>query len=132
MSVEFDLCWERHGAIVVARLKGRLVGTSVNEWTDKIREKLDEGTSQFLFDFRNLESLSSEALGALLFFVKDVRDKGGDLKILNLPPFASEIFAATRLLRAFEIFNDESVALRAFPRERGRGASEHFEAKERK
>lgn len=110
----FIVHWENSGIVSILRLKGDLTGPEVQAWKEELRGRIEKENPRLLLDFRNLETLSSDALGALLSAAKRARDNGGDLKIVNLPPFVSEVFSATRLLRVFEIFNDETVALRSF------------------
>lgn len=109
--------WSQVGKVLITRPSGHLVGDVARAWFDELKTRLGGDASNLIVDFRNVESFSSEALGELLFLTKDIREQGGDLKILNLCPFASEVFQATRLLSIFEIFNDEQTALVSFPPE---------------
>ncbi len=110
-----EMRWNQVGTVLVARPSGDLVGDTAHQWLDQLRAKLDQGQENLILDLRNVETFSSHFLGELLFLTKDIRDAGGEVKILNLCPFAAEIFNATRLLRTFEIFNDEQTALMSFP-----------------
>jgi anti-anti-sigma regulatory factor len=46
--------------------------------------------------------------------LKTVRDKGGDIRLLRLNPRGHRLFTVAKLHTAFEIFNDEAMAVRSF------------------
>lgn len=112
--MSFRTDWESKSGIAIERLQGELTGPSMRQWRQEFNSETKARGNEVLLDLTKLEMISSEALGALLSAAMQVRRAGGDLKLLNLPPFVCEVFLVARLLGTFEIFNEEQVALRSF------------------
>jgi anti-sigma B factor antagonist len=64
--------------------------------------------------FRNVEHLSSAALGMLVNLRKQVQDTGGSLKLSNIRPQIYEVFKITKLHKLFEIHDTAAQAMHAF------------------
>jgi len=43
-----------------------------------------------------------------------VRNRGGELKLLNLTKKVNDLLQITKLFTVFDVFNDESTAMRSF------------------
>jgi len=67
-----------------------------------------------LVSLSSVDFLSSAALGKLVTLDKKTRARGGVLKLSDICPKLSQIFAVTRLDRLFDIEPDETAALAAF------------------
>jgi len=104
-------------------------GVSVVEFADRkileelsiqeIGEELDrlvesEPNVKLLLDFKNVDHLSSAALGMLINLNKKVRERNGGLKLSNINRQIYEVFKITRLNRVFDIHDTAEEALRQF------------------
>ncbi len=69
---------------------------------------------RLLLNFKNVEHLSSAALGMLITLEKQVKEERGRLKLSNIRPQIFEVFKITRLNRLFEIHDTAEVALQSF------------------
>ena len=69
---------------------------------------------RLLLSFRNVEHLSSAALGMLIELNKKVEDVKGELKLAGIVPQILEVFKITRLNQFFDIHDNEDGALNAF------------------
>lgn len=69
---------------------------------------------RILINFRNVDHLSSAALGALIAVRKRINDRGGQLRLSNIDPRIYEVFNITRLNRLFAIHPTAEDALRTF------------------
>ena len=58
---------------------------------------------RLVFDFSNVEFISSEALGKLITVHQKVKARSGWIKLRNVRPEIREVFSITRLDRLFEI-----------------------------
>jgi len=101
------------------RLKVKLAnGTSVIEFADRkildelciheIEEELArlvdaKAGGNILLCFKNVEHLSSAALGMLITLKKRVEEKSGKLKLSDINPQIFEVFKITRLNQVFDI-----------------------------
>jgi anti-sigma B factor antagonist len=92
---------EDAGEATVIHFTGRKV--SLNEETlESVRDRLaalveESGPSRLLLDFRNVEYVSSQALGTLVSLHKKGLAAGRRLALRNLSPLVAEVFAVTRL-----------------------------------
>ena len=59
-----------------------------------------------ILDFRNVQFLSSTALGLLIKISKRVYEHDGQLRLCNIRPKIHEIFKITRLTKVFDIYRD--------------------------
>jgi len=73
-----------------------------------------EPSIKLVASFRNVEHLSSAALGMLINLRNQVREKGGSLKLSNIRPQIYEVFKITKLHKLFEIHDTAAQAMHAF------------------
>ncbi len=69
---------------------------------------------KLLISFKNVEHLSSAALGMLITLNKKVSEQGGALKLSDITPQIYEVFKITQLNKLFKIHATASEALGAF------------------
>ena len=113
-----------------SRLKVREVeGVSVVEFADRkildelcileIQEELEklveaQSGGRLLLSFRNVEHLSSAALGMLITLKNKVEEKEGKLKLSEINPQIFEVFKITRLNKMFDIHPSADQARASF------------------
>src|SRR5918999_354493 len=73
-----------------------------------------QGHKKILLNFRNVEYLSSAALGKFITLNKKVNSTEGKLILCNIDPQIYEVFEITKLNKLFNIQKDEQTALQAF------------------
>jgi anti-sigma B factor antagonist len=69
---------------------------------------------KIIVDFSGVEFVDSTFLGALVFGLKKVTEKKGDLKITNLEPPVRVMFELTRLFKVLEVFENKTEAVESF------------------
>ncbi len=107
----------------------RAEGVSVVEFADrKILEELSiqeigeelerlvesEPGIKLLLNFRNVDHLSSAALGMLITLNKKINERSGSLKLSDINRQIFEVFKITRLNRVFDIHENAEAALNVF------------------
>ncbi len=70
--------------------------------------------TNMLLDFKNVEHLSSAALGMLITLHKRIVDLGGQLKLTDIKPQIYEVFKITRLNKVFDIHDSAAKAKASF------------------
>jgi anti-sigma B factor antagonist len=65
-------------------------------------------------DMSNVPMIDSAGLGLLIAFLKQVRERGGDLNLAGLQKRVSLVFDITRTKRIFGIFETKQEAIAAF------------------
>lgn len=73
-----------------------------------------ETEPKLLISFRNVDHLSSAALGTLITINNRVRDKGGQLRLADIDAQIYEVFVITRLNKLFEIHETTEKAAQSF------------------
>ena len=107
----------------------RTDGVSVVEFADrKILEELSiqeigeelhqvvesEPGIKLLLNFKNVDHLSSAALGMLITLSKKVKEQSGELKLSDINRQIFEVFKITNLNRIFDIHDSSDQALANF------------------
>ena len=88
---------------------------SIGEIGDEFSKLVDgkEGIS-VLVSFKNVEHLSSAALGMLITLNKKIEGLKGTLKLSDINPQIYEVFKITRLNKLFDIYDLADEALSTF------------------
>ena len=73
-----------------------------------------EDSIKLLLNFKNVEHLSSAALGMLINLEKQVARKDGKLVLSDINPQIFEVFRITRLHKMFEIHDTAAEAMKHF------------------
>ena len=78
----------------------------------RLQDILDGNNKNFVFDLSDIGFLSSMFIAIIVFFLKEVRDKSGDLKLCSLSGEEKSILQLTKLDKVFEVYDtpDEAVA----------------------
>jgi anti-sigma B factor antagonist len=101
--------------VVVLDLIGRVtLGDGSELLRDMIRERLNQGQSKIVLNLAGITYMDSSGLGELVSGLRAVRDKGGDLKLLNLTKKITDLLQITRLYTVFDIHKDEAQAVASF------------------
>lgn len=85
----------------------------------EIQEELSRIVDQapglkLVLSFKNVEHLSSAALGMLITLRKRVEESGGKLRLSDINPQIYEVFKITRLNKVFDIFPSIDKAREGF------------------
>ena len=80
----------------------------------KIHALLDAGSRKFLLNLAGVTRVDSAGIGMLVAKLKTVRERGGDIKLLNLTNRSARLFGVMKILLVFESFDDEATAVKSF------------------
>ncbi len=85
----------------------------------EIGEELDELVEsepgvKLLLNFKNVDHLSSAALGMLITLNKKIKERDGELKLSDINRQIFEVFKITKLNRVFDIHDNADDAMAAF------------------
>jgi anti-sigma B factor antagonist len=113
-----QLAERRAGDVTIIALGGR---GEEEETTirDRIDELLRRGRVRVVLDLQAVEYIDSTGLGTIAAKYLTLRRRGGDLKLLHVPPRALHLMTITKLTRVFELFDTEDRAIESF----GHGAA---------
>ena len=90
-----ELIHVKEGENVIITIKGRLDAASSPGAGNAIENIMQADCSRVLFDFSDLEYLSSGGLRVILGVAKALKRKEGKLVLSSLNPFVKEIFVVS-------------------------------------
>lgn len=103
------------GQVTVVDLSGRItLGDGSALLRKTIRGLLDEERKMILLNLADVDYIDSSGIGELVSGYTAVKNKSGDLKLLHLTKKVRDLLQITKLYTVFDVFTDESTALRSF------------------
>jgi anti-sigma B factor antagonist len=112
---EYDNKPRQVGGIMILEIGGRIeIGEESASVRAAIRNLLNKGYKQILFNLGHVDCIDNIGLGPLVGAFTTVRKQGGELKLLNLPEKFADVKQITKLYTVFDIINDEAVAVTSF------------------
>lgn len=103
------------GDVTVLNLSGQLVLDDGDlAFRKRIHELVDRGRVQIVLDLADVSYIDSAGVGMVVAKLKTLRERGGDMKLLNLNMRGLRIFGMTKLLLVFDTFETEAMAVKSF------------------
>jgi anti-sigma B factor antagonist len=102
------------GSAVVVDMSGRLTtGEPVLMLRETVRVQVNEGARSIVLNLGDVSYIDSSGLGELVSVYTTVRNRQGDVKLLNLTSKAKDLLQMTKLLTVFDVYDDEAKAIAA-------------------
>jgi anti-sigma B factor antagonist len=99
---------------VIVDMSGKLtIGEPVLSLRETVRRFLEDGSRKFVLNLGDVSYIDSSGLGELVTTYTSLKNRGGDVNLLNLSKRAKDLLQMTKLLTVFDAFEDESEALSA-------------------
>ena len=95
----------------------RFIDSKLVEQIDELRTsllELIEPKQKMIISFQGVDVISGPVLDLLLSCKNTIATLGGGLRLCAMSPVIREVFRITQLHKAFEICDDEKVAIEAF------------------
>ena len=103
-----------HGRIVIIEPKGRLTIETEEHFTRTVRRLIDAGHTRLVLNMADVPAMDCRGLGAIAQASIAARERGGELKLLNLTPRGRHLLTVTKLLTALSTCDSEAEAERGF------------------
>jgi anti-sigma B factor antagonist len=106
-----------HGPIkIVEFVQSKILDeANIAEIGTKVAEIIDaEHRPRLILDFRNVDHLSSAALGMLINANNRIREKNGQLRLCDIKRQIMEVFTITKLDKLFRILPNRQAAIQSF------------------
>jgi anti-sigma B factor antagonist len=101
--------------VEVVQISGRIeLGEGSAAFREMVRDLLAKGRKKILLNLADVDYIDSAGLGALVSAFTSVRNDGGDLKLVYLTKKVQDLLQMTKLYTVFEIFDNETEALKSF------------------
>ncbi len=106
----------RHRAgITILEPKGKItIGVGDVALREAVHEALEAGSTKILINLENVSTIDSSGIGELVSAYTSVTNRGGALRLLNLPPKVQDILQITQLVTVFDVLDDEEEAVATF------------------
>jgi anti-sigma B factor antagonist len=103
------------GKVTVVDLSGRItLGDGSALLRKTIRGLLDDGHTLILLNLADVDYIDSSGIGELVSGFSAVKNRNGDLKLLQLTKKVKDLLQITKLYTVFDVFSEEGAALRSF------------------
>ncbi len=105
---------ERDG-VTILDVEGKItIGKGDIALREAVHKALDEGARKLVIRLADVSTIDSSGVGELVSAFTTVTNRGGKLKLLNLPPKVNDILQITQLITVFEVYDNENEALASF------------------
>jgi anti-sigma B factor antagonist len=103
------------GDVTVVDANGRItLGEGASVFRDLIRDLAAKGNKKILINLADVSYIDSSGIGEMVSSFTTVTNHGGQLKLLSLTKRVKDLLQITKLYTVFEVFEDESSAVRSF------------------
>jgi anti-sigma B factor antagonist len=114
-SMAFTINTRKVQDVVIVDMSGQLsAGEPVLLLRNTVRHFIDDGSRKFLLNLGKVSYIDSSGLGELIVTYTSLRNRQGDVKLLNLTKLAKDLLQMTKLLTVFDTFDDEAKAVQSF------------------
>jgi anti-anti-sigma factor len=101
--------------VTILDLSGKItIGAGDIALRNAVMEALNSGASKILVNLRDVTTIDSSGVGELVSAYTTVTNRGGKLKLSNLPSKVSDILQITSLITIFEVYDGEAEAIASF------------------
>jgi anti-sigma B factor antagonist len=104
----------RVGDVAVLDISGRItLGEGNVMLREIVRQLVDEGNRKIILNLAEVQYVDSSGLGELVKTHTTVRNRSGQLRLVNLNKRIHDLLQMTRLAAVFDIEPDEASAIRS-------------------
>ena len=112
--MSFTIQSRNSGNVTVLDLGGNLtVGAPVAALREAIQAEIGQGHHKLILNLADVSYIDSSGLGELVWAYTSLRNRGGDVKLLNLTRKVQDLLQLTKLLTVFDTYESESRAVGA-------------------
>ncbi len=110
-QTQLSVTAEQHDKGVILCLNGRVDGTNAGALESVIREQLEGSQANLVFDFSDLNYISSAGLRVLLVAARDTQAKGGKSVFCGLSQQIAEVFSVSGFDKILAVHTSRDEAL---------------------
>lgn len=101
--------------VTILDLGGKItIGKGDVALREAVHQTLEGGASKVLINLKDVTTIDSSGVGELVSAFTTATNRGGKLKLVNLPAKVNDILQITQLITVFEVFENEDEAVRSF------------------
>jgi anti-sigma B factor antagonist len=101
--------------VTILEVEGKVtIGKGDVVLREAVLQAIGEGPAKLLINLGDVTTIDSSGVGELVSAYTTVTNRGGKLKLVNMPPKVSDILQITQLITVFEVFETEDEAVKSF------------------
>lgn len=101
--------------VTILEVEGKVtIGKGDVVLREAVLQAIGEGPAKLLINLGEVTTIDSSGVGELVSAYTTVTNRGGKLKLVNMPPKVSDILQITQLITVFEVFETEDEAVQSF------------------
>lgn len=105
----------QNAGITILESKGKItIGAGDVEFRNALYDVLNGGQTKILLNMADVTTMDSSGIGELVSSYTHAANRGGRLKLFNVPAKVQDILMITQLITIFEIFDNEEEAVSSF------------------
>jgi anti-sigma B factor antagonist len=106
---------EEHGDIIVLSIIGNItIGEGDIILRQEVGKALDDGFLKIVLDMNKVKYMDSSGVGEMVAAFTTVKNKNGELKLVNLNSKILDLLQITALVTVFAIYDTKKEALESF------------------
>jgi len=106
---------EEHGDIIVLRMSGNItIGEGDIALRREVNASLEKGFEKIILDLNKVKYMDSSGVGEMVAAYTTVKNRGGELKLVNLHSKILDLLQITALVTVFSIHDTTKEALESF------------------
>jgi anti-sigma B factor antagonist len=112
MSLKID--HRKTGSVTVVDLSGKIVmGDGAERLLETAKDLVRQGERELLFNMSGVSYVDSAGLGVFVKCHNAAAESDGHIKLVNVSSRIRDLLRITKLQTLFEVFDDESAAVRS-------------------
>ncbi len=101
--------------VTIVDVAGQIkLGEAAVSLRDTLRDLVSSNRKKLILNLGEVSYIDSSGIGELVAAYTTVRDKGGQLKLLNLTKRVKDVLQITKLYTVFDVYDNEAHVLRSF------------------
>jgi anti-sigma B factor antagonist len=110
-----DINVRKRGTVQLIQLRGPLrMGPAVDSLRQTIEEALTNGDFRLAVNLAEVPMVDSSGIGLLVRFLATLKQRGGNLKLVQPSKFAIQTLRLVGVLNLFEILDSDEAAIESF------------------
>lgn len=110
----FSVGFRSRDTVQLLDLQGELDAHTASELEAALQKCQTDGRHRIIVNGQQLQYIASAGLGVFMAYIEDVRDRGGDIKIVALQPKVYNVFDLLGFPMIFDILPTEDEAVQKF------------------
>lgn len=110
-----DINVRKRSQVQVIQLRGPLrMGAAVDGLRQTMEESVNNGDTRIVLNLVEVNMIDSSGIGLLVRFLASIKQRGGNIKLVQPSKFAVQTLRLVGVLNLFEIFDNDDAAVESF------------------